>query len=75
MSKEKQWSVHPNPATDRITLNGEVRSRTSIIVRDTQGRTVRTQVFDTAIDISALLPGTYLLQVDGCAVPVRFVKY
>ncbi|MBP6390984.1 MAG: T9SS type A sorting domain-containing protein [Flavobacteriales bacterium] len=75
LRNENTWSVHPNPAEDRITLRGEARLGTSITIRDAQGRIIRLQAFASAIDIATLQPGTYLLQVDGSVAPVRFVKY
>ena len=75
LRNEDTWSVHPNPAEDRITLRGEARHGTSITIRDAQGRIIRLQAFASAIDIATLQPGTYLLQVDGSVAPARFVKY
>ena len=59
----------PNPATDRVTIDGERWAKSIVRVFDAQGRQVpcgsSTLSDRMTIDVSALAPGLYALQVDG----------
>lgn len=71
----EEISVSPSPVVDRIYLscNSDLHER-EVIVHDYQGRMVYRGVYDDALDISRLSPGTYLVHgVDILAVG-RFVK-
>lgn len=76
-SAKTPFSIFPNPATDALTLKSE--PGIAIIVSLT-GELVRTfEVVDlqTRVDVSDLLPGVYILQVQGKFgdwTTTRFVK-
>ena len=73
---DRVLQVHPNPATDRITLSGlPSEAEQGWFIRDLLGQEVLSgtdegDVF--SIDVSTLVPGTYLLQAGGSV--QRFVK-
>jgi beta-glucanase (GH16 family) len=74
-----QLMVFPNPATDQLWIQavGFEEVPLLITITDLSGRTlIRTQYIDAAIDVSALLPGFYLLEAsDGKrSLQQKFVK-
>ena len=68
--------VHPVPTSGLLQVTG-IRDRATATVHDMQGRVLHhAQVVDAVLDMSALAPGSYLLQVadaDGVR-QVRFVR-
>lgn len=70
--------VYPNPANDRVTVEGAAAGRIAVI--DLQGRTVLTSSTNGAtrvqLDITSLAPGSYLLRaLDGTGSMLgRFTK-
>ncbi len=60
------WSIHPNPAGDRVrVITGDrSNSRYELEIHDLQGRLVRTIAAETGdlIDIQDLQPGLYLVR-------------
>ncbi len=68
--------VHPVPTSGLLQVTG-IRARATATVHDMQGRVLhQAQVMDAVLDMSALSPGSYLLQVadaDGVR-QVRFVR-
>ncbi|MBS1581522.1 MAG: T9SS type A sorting domain-containing protein [Bacteroidetes bacterium] len=59
------FRLFPVPATDHVTLQG-ARAGQRLVLCDALGRTVREEVLrtdDPVLDIGALTPGTYLVQV------------
>lgn len=72
-------SVFPNPATNVLKLQAKIRGEVKIAIQTLNGRTVKTiyqtsntENFATSIDISHLVKGTYLLQVNNET--VKFIK-
>ncbi|MBK6540711.1 MAG: T9SS type A sorting domain-containing protein [Flavobacteriales bacterium] len=61
--------LYPNPATDRITITGDRWGGSSVLIFDAQGRQVpcgsSTPSDRITLDVSALAPGLYALQLDG----------
>lgn len=61
--------VFPNPATDKVTLSGELpEGATMVEVLDVAGRVCLSTAITPggmSFDVSALAPGTYTLQVQG----------
>ncbi|WP_315814372.1 T9SS type A sorting domain-containing protein [Paraflavitalea speifideaquila] len=60
---------YPNPAINTITISGR-RYSPIIVIRDLQGRLIKTLFLDTAVlsaqlSISGIPPGHYLLEIDG----------
>ncbi|MFT3884610.1 MAG: T9SS type A sorting domain-containing protein [Flavobacteriales bacterium] len=72
------WSVHPDPATDRIFLRNANRyTGTPYVILDGFGREVmRGLVADEAIDVRSLSNGLYFLRIlrTGTCSSVRFIK-
>ncbi len=57
------YTVSPNPASDRITIAGELSGATAILL-DGAGRVVlRANAADGAIDVSRLATGSYVLNL------------
>jgi hypothetical protein len=68
--------VHPVPTSGTLHLDG-VLDQATVIVHDVQGRALlRTAVVAGVLDVSALVPGIYLLMVEDAdgSRQVRFVK-
>lgn len=59
------FSIAPNPATDRLSINGTSNGqRMTALVLDASGRVVMRQMLQGAsLDIAALKAGSYLLQI------------
>lgn len=75
------WSVYPNPATQSLQINMEEKYTKELhyTIHDLTGRIVQTGMVanNKQIDISALMPGMYLLNANsskGSMKPLRFVK-
>lgn len=73
------FRLFPVPATDHVTLQG-ARAGQRLVLCDALGRTVREEVLrtdDPVLDIGALPPGTYLVQVatgPGTQAAARILK-
>ena len=65
-SQMASFSVYPNPANDRISVNG-LEKEVKAAILDITGRTLKTlTLWDTReIDVQFLEPGIYLLEIDG----------
>ena len=76
--EEARMMLYPNPAGEAVTLEMEsARPGTPLMVHDPQGRCVARGVVAgprSAIDVSALVPGAYLLRVAGAA-GMRTLKF
>jgi hypothetical protein len=62
------FSVYPNPANTQLFLQGAVPANAKAEVRDALGRLCAASIpndLRTGIDVSALVPGTYVLHVEG----------
>lgn len=70
-SEEDTFKVYPNPATDKITLEG-FDQNVPVEMRDVTGRLVSTQLNSSSMDISGLTPGLYFLSQDGQS--IKFIK-
>jgi Outer membrane protein Omp28/Secretion system C-terminal sorting domain len=68
--------VYPNPANDAVVIEGPGATRTTLLIFDTQGRTIPVpSVFADGcfvVDVSDLIDGLYTVKVPN-AVPVRLV--
>ncbi|MEO1806498.1 MAG: T9SS type A sorting domain-containing protein [Bacteroidota bacterium] len=76
-------TVYPNPAQDRVTLkvDGVSRQALEIEIMDLQGRLIKVENFEkglflTEIDITDLVPGTYIARVqkEGVYNHFKFIK-
>ncbi|MBK8228492.1 MAG: T9SS type A sorting domain-containing protein [Flavobacteriales bacterium] len=71
-------NIWPNPATDRVTIEGLV-SGTPVEIFSLTGQRVAVRMApqSAAIDVSGLAPGTYVLRtrVDGSVRNARFIKW
>ncbi|GAA0558387.1 carbohydrate-binding protein [Chitinophaga japonensis] len=69
--------VYPNPANNMLTLRGMTQNGVVNVISLSTGRAARWQVTNGTLDISALTPGTYIVEFyDEAGKPVRkkFVK-
>lgn len=78
---ELKWAVHPNPATDHLTLSlpGLGKSKTTYTITDVQGKAILNgQARDNGdIDIRNLAPGIYFIRITseaGYGKPVKILK-
>ncbi|MCB0795435.1 MAG: VCBS repeat-containing protein [Flavobacteriales bacterium] len=71
-------SVHPNPADDRLVVNGSgIASGNEVRIIDLDGRVVSTRrIQDGQVDISSLAGGTYFIEVftPGSVLKQMFMK-
>ena len=56
------FSLYPNPATDRLTINTSEAIR-EVSVIDVTGRTLMSGVKDNSIDVSGLATGVYMVRI------------
>jgi hypothetical protein len=71
--------VFPNPAEDKLHINGEIKGITQVIAGDTQGRRIFIRKVDNnTLDVSDLPHGMYFLQIfaegTGTTIISRFIK-
>ena len=55
--------IFPNPVTDLISIRG-IDDGTSIQIYTIDGRLVKSEMFDSKIDVSQLAPGGYVLKIN-----------
>jgi phosphatidylserine/phosphatidylglycerophosphate/cardiolipin synthase-like enzyme len=70
-------SLAPNPANEKLQVTLPRSAGRIIRVLTIDGKVVlskKASADETTINIQALAPGAYLLQVEGVAVPARFIK-
>ncbi|WP_299176225.1 M1 family aminopeptidase [uncultured Chryseobacterium sp.] len=72
-SRTDEFSLYPNPADNALNIMG-IKKQTDFSVYSVDGRLLRSSVYipGKPIDISELLPGTYLLQINNKN--VKFIK-
>ena len=64
------FSVYPNPAKDKITINGKLNAGTIIKLTDLSGRSIKEIITNASLSsievaLPSLSPGIYLLNVDN----------
>ena len=59
---KKKIQIYPNPVSDFIRISGMDNGRT-VQIYNTDGRLVATEMFDAKLDVSQLIPGTYVLKI------------
>lgn len=69
-SQHAAIALHPNPATDRLTITLEdgASANTTIQLLDVQGRTILTRAMhgeSSTLDITTLAPGAYTVRIVG----------
>ncbi len=62
VSKNK-IQIFPNPVTDFIRISG-IDDGLSIQIYNMDGRLIKSEMFDSKIDVSSLVPGGYILKVN-----------
>ncbi len=75
---QPELNVHPNPASDLLTLNAPSREPMEVVISEVTGQVARTftNVFSGArLDVGTLAPGSYFISGTGPqnARPVKFV--
>jgi hypothetical protein len=72
---EKNFSLHPNPVKDVLTVNGSIDPNTEVIIINQAGQTVFTSS-STRIDVSSMAAGIYnvIITQNGQRRSLRFLK-
>lgn len=63
IEKEYNWSVFPNPASDNVSLSGDLTGVKDIQIVDVNGRTSLEVSNTTQVNISSLDSGTYFIRM------------
>lgn len=75
-NKNLDFNLYPNPAVDRLNINGDVSKARSAQIFDLSGKLVKDVknpfTNEKSIDVRSLLPNTYILNIDGKA--IKFIK-
>lgn len=75
-NQTSDFNIYPNPVTDVININGEVSKVKSAKIYDLSGKLIKDVknpfINQKSINVSSLLPNTYLLNIDGKS--VKFIK-
>ena len=70
------FTIYPNPVTDVLNVNGEVRKAKSVKIYDLSGKLIKNInnpfVNQRSINVQSLLPNTYILNIDGKS--IKFIK-
>lgn len=75
-----EFTAHPNPGGDQLSLFWDVPGRYEVAIRDLQGRTVwhgHHRKDDGPLDVAALVPGMYAvatLSADGRRSTIKWMK-
>lgn len=69
---KKPLKVYPNPAGKKVYIDGEVNEKQALVFSTNGTRIFRT-IKNKQIDISDLIPGLYLLKINGM-IPVKIMK-
>ncbi len=59
---KKKIQIFPNPVSDFIRISGMDNGRT-VQIYNIDGRLVASEMFDPKLDVSQLIPGTYILRI------------
>jgi hypothetical protein len=62
LSKNK-IQIFPNPVADFIRISG-IEDGLSIQIYNMDGRLIKSEMFDSKIDVSQLVPGGYILKIN-----------
>ncbi|MFN2428739.1 MAG: T9SS type A sorting domain-containing protein [Cryomorphaceae bacterium] len=73
---ETAFAVFPNPAIDKIQVDGNIRQNAVYRISDITGKIVLSGNYNSSstIDLSALSPGVYVIGLDGYSSVAKFVK-
>ena len=73
---ENQWQIFPNPTTDMIYFSGLKFQPERVQLVAMNGQVVELRCESNSVDVSSLIPGTYLLRMetDGIIKQSRFTK-
>ncbi|MFN8309596.1 MAG: immunoglobulin domain-containing protein [Chitinophagales bacterium] len=78
VSDDLKFNVNPNPAVDKLVVEGHFKELAKLEITDLTGRIIVEQTIEnrTVIDIHALAPATYLVRIGlgNAAVTKKFVK-
>ena len=71
-----QFSIWPNPTTDRLHFDSKDKNVSAIKVYDITGKQMSVKVFNDYIDVSSLQQGVYVLKVatDSSTNAYKFIK-
>jgi len=56
-------NIYPNPVKDKLYINSDEQTIDNVLIFDTMGRQINTQVIDNTIDVSLLPKGIYTIKV------------
>lgn len=75
-NKINEISIYPNPVADVLNINGDVSKVKSAKIYDLSGKLIKNIndpfINQKSINVSSLLPNTYILNIDGRS--VKFIK-
>jgi len=73
---KEEYVLYPNPVTDHVSLRSDNKAVSVVAVYDIHGRVVMTSTSMESLDVSQLIPGTYIfkLQVDDTVVTQKIIK-
>lgn len=66
-------AVYPNPAHDVVTVSANT-GISAVNIFDISGNLVKTSVGESAIDVSSLIPGMYIVKAEGTRATVKLIK-
>jgi YHS domain-containing protein len=75
-NKTLDFNVYPNPVADVLNINGDISKAKSMKIYDISGKLIKDLnnpfVNQKSINVSSLLPNTYILNIDGKS--IKFIK-
>lgn len=75
-NKTLDFNIYPNPVLNQLNIIGEIDKAKSAKIFDISGKLIKELnnpfVIQKSIDVISLLPGTYILNVDGKS--IKFIK-
>lgn len=76
LNSDLNFNVYPNPAIDKLNINGDLSKVKSAQIYDLSGKLIKDIknpfTNEKSIDIHSLLPNTYILNIDGKS--IKFIK-
>lgn len=64
-AETKKTLLYPNPAADVLNIKGVFGKEATITIIDALGKVLLTEIFNSAIDISSLSNGVYIVQIQA----------
>ena len=77
VNQNAQFAIYPNPVGNQLNISGNLSKVKSLQIYDMTGKLIK-DISNTlsseqkAIDVSQLIPNTYILRIDGKS--LKFIK-